>query len=136
MGGKAIGYPGESRQAAPFQSRLLCPCPAGHYEIGQTPTIKEAQAIADEIFSDFVSEEVDKVELIYTKFVSLISSGESAPAQVGCCGHSVCKPLARYWKLVGPGILAWAPVCLPAACSVGAGRLAGAAPSPSCPGAP
>jgi F-type H+-transporting ATPase subunit gamma len=45
-----------------------------NYEVGQAPTIKEAQAIADGIFSDFVSQEVDKVELIYTKFVSLISS--------------------------------------------------------------
>ena len=32
------------------------------------------QAIADEVFSEFVSEEVDKVELLYTRFVSLISS--------------------------------------------------------------
>lgn len=30
--------------------------------------------MADEIFADFVSAEVDKVELVYTKFVSLISS--------------------------------------------------------------
>ncbi|KAK8349913.1 hypothetical protein V6Z12_A06G173600 [Gossypium hirsutum] len=33
------------------------------------PTAKEAQAIADDVFSLFVSEEVDKVELLYTKFV-------------------------------------------------------------------
>ncbi|XP_065878479.1 ATP synthase gamma chain, chloroplastic [Euphorbia lathyris] len=38
------------------------------------PTAKEAQAIADDVFSLFVSEEVDKVELLYTKFVSLIKS--------------------------------------------------------------
>jgi F-type H+-transporting ATPase subunit gamma len=44
------------------------------YDVGQSPTIKEAQAIADEIFADFVSQEVDKVELIFTKFVSLIAS--------------------------------------------------------------
>lgn len=44
------------------------------YEIGQKPTIKEAQAIADEVFADFVSQEVDKVEMIFTKFVSLIAS--------------------------------------------------------------
>lgn len=43
-------------------------------DCGQTPTTKEAQAIVDEIFSLFVSEEVDKVELLYTKFVSLIKS--------------------------------------------------------------
>lgn len=34
--------------------------------------------VADEIFSDFVSQEVDKVEIIYTKFVSLIASGACA----------------------------------------------------------
>ncbi|KAK9917108.1 hypothetical protein WJX75_000962 [Coccomyxa subellipsoidea] len=45
-----------------------------NYGLGATPTTKEAQAIADELYADFVSEEVDKVEMIYTKFVSLISS--------------------------------------------------------------
>ena len=39
-----------------------------------TPTIAEATQIADELFSLFVSEEVDKVEMVYTRFVSLISS--------------------------------------------------------------
>ncbi|GMH05746.1 hypothetical protein Nepgr_007586 [Nepenthes gracilis] len=38
------------------------------------PTAKEAQVIADDVFSLFVSEEVDKVELLYTKFLSLVSS--------------------------------------------------------------
>ncbi|CAN0911089.1 ATP synthase gamma chain, chloroplastic [Linum grandiflorum] len=38
------------------------------------PTTKEAQTIADDVFSLFVSEEVDKVELLYTKFVSLVKS--------------------------------------------------------------
>ena len=33
-----------------------------------------SQAIADEVFSEFVSENVDKVEMLYTRFVSLISS--------------------------------------------------------------
>ncbi|GMP65349.1 hypothetical protein CsSME_00026177 [Camellia sinensis var. sinensis] len=43
-------------------------------EGGSFPTAKEAQLIADDVFSLFVSEEVDKVELLYTKFVSLIKS--------------------------------------------------------------
>lgn len=43
-------------------------------EGGSFPTTKEAQVIADEVFSLFVSEEVDKVELLYTKFVSLVKS--------------------------------------------------------------
>merc|ERR1719163_710249 len=44
------------------------------FTLGGAPTTKEAQAMADEIFSEFVSAEVDKVELLYTKFVSLINS--------------------------------------------------------------
>jgi F-type H+-transporting ATPase subunit gamma len=47
---------------------------AKSFALGSTPTTKEAQAVADEIFADFVSQEVDKVELVYTKFVSLITS--------------------------------------------------------------
>lgn len=44
------------------------------FTLGQAPTTKEAQAVADELYAEFVSEEVDKVEIIYTKFVSLIAS--------------------------------------------------------------
>jgi len=42
--------------------------------LGGAPSTKEAQAMADEIFSEFVSAEVDKVEILFTKFVSLINS--------------------------------------------------------------
>ncbi|CAL9767129.1 unnamed protein product [Musa acuminata subsp. burmannicoides] len=42
--------------------------------VGSLPTTKEAQAIADDVFSLFVSEDVDKAELLYTKFVSLVKS--------------------------------------------------------------
>merc|ERR1711939_1252860 len=44
------------------------------FALGGAPSTKEAQAMADEIFAEFVSSEVDKVELLYTKFVSLINS--------------------------------------------------------------
>lgn len=43
----------------PSPPRLLLPPPssaAATFEVGQSPTIKEAQAIADDIFADFVSE--------------------------------------------------------------------------------
>ncbi|XP_073014149.1 ATP synthase gamma chain 1, chloroplastic [Typha latifolia] len=43
-------------------------------EGGSLPNAKDAQAIADDVFSLFISEEVDKVELLYTKFVSLVKS--------------------------------------------------------------
>lgn len=41
---------------------------------GNLPTTKDAQAVADDVFALFISEEVDKVELLYTKFVSLVKS--------------------------------------------------------------
>ena len=40
----------------------------------QIPTAKDSQGIADELLSLFFSGDVDRVELIYTRFVSLISS--------------------------------------------------------------
>merc|ERR1711881_660031 len=42
------------------------------FVLGSAPTTNDAQVMADEIFSEFVSKEVDKVEILYTKFVSLI----------------------------------------------------------------
>ena len=56
------------------EANCACVCAAARFETGQAPTTKDAQAVADELFSDFVSKDVDKVELIYTKFVSLISA--------------------------------------------------------------
>lgn len=71
-------------------------------EVGGSPTTKEAQAIADEIFALFVSEEVDKVELIYTKFVSLIKSDPIihtllplSPAGEVCDINGVCVDAAE-----------------------------------------
>lgn len=44
---------------------------------GQSPTAEEATAISDELLAEYLSGEVDRVELVYTKFVSLISSDAS-----------------------------------------------------------
>ena len=46
----------------------------GNYELGSAPTTKDAQAISDQLYAEFVSEDADKVEIIYSKFVSLITS--------------------------------------------------------------
>lgn len=43
-------------------------------DLEQIPTAAEASMIEDEVLSEFLSESVDRVELIYTKFVSLVSS--------------------------------------------------------------
>jgi F-type H+-transporting ATPase subunit gamma len=36
--------------------------------------MQDSQAISDELFSTFVAQDCDKVEMIFTKFISLISS--------------------------------------------------------------
>merc|ERR1712070_1341545 len=46
----------------------------GTNDMGNKPTIQEATVISDKVFADFVSEDVDKVEMIYTKFTSLIAT--------------------------------------------------------------
>jgi F-type H+-transporting ATPase subunit gamma len=73
---------------------------AKSFALGATPTTREAQAVADEIFADFVSAEVDKVELVYTKFVSLISSNPTiqTPAPV-----PQRRAVRRGRQLRGPG---------------------------------
>ena len=44
------------------------------FDMGQAPTTADAQAIADEVFADFVGEESDKVELVFSRFISLVAA--------------------------------------------------------------
>jgi F-type H+-transporting ATPase subunit gamma len=65
VGGKGAAY--FKRRASIYEMSKQFTC-------ASVPTIKEAQLIADELFSEFVSCQVDKVEILFTKFVSLINS--------------------------------------------------------------
>jgi F-type H+-transporting ATPase subunit gamma len=56
------------RRATPIKRNFLC---------GQAPTAAEATEICDELLAEYLSGEVDRIELIYTKFVSLIASSAS-----------------------------------------------------------
>lgn len=62
------------RKAIQYFQRRNQPIDATYNGLEQIPTAAEASQIADELLSLFLSESVDRVELIYTKFVSLISS--------------------------------------------------------------
>jgi F-type H+-transporting ATPase subunit gamma len=44
------------------------------FECGQNPNSKEALAISEELLNTYLSGETDTIELLYTKFVSLIAS--------------------------------------------------------------
>ncbi len=62
------------RKANQYFKRREQPIEASYVGLEQVPTAEEASMISDEILSLFLSEEVDRVELIYTKFVSLVAS--------------------------------------------------------------
>lgn len=64
IGRKAITY---------FQNRSY-PVRATFTGLEQLPTADEARGIADEILAEFLSESTDRVEIIYTKFINLVSS--------------------------------------------------------------
>jgi F-type H+-transporting ATPase subunit gamma len=60
-------------KAINFFRRSNFPIAATFPNIGQTPSAAQANQIVDELIAPFLSEEIDRVEVIYTKFVSLIS---------------------------------------------------------------
>lgn len=62
------------RKAIQYFQRRNQPIAATFANLNQIPSADEAGQIADELLSLFLAETVDSVELIYTKFVSLISS--------------------------------------------------------------
>jgi F-type H+-transporting ATPase subunit gamma len=62
------------RKAIQYFSRREQPILAKYTGLDQIPTAKDANAIADKISAAFLSGTVDRVELIYTRFISLISS--------------------------------------------------------------
>jgi len=47
------------------------------FECGQNPSSKEALLISEELLNTYLSGETDTIELLYTKFVSLIASAPS-----------------------------------------------------------
>jgi F-type H+-transporting ATPase subunit gamma len=62
------------RKATQYFQRRNQPIDATYVGLEQIPTAAEASNISDKLLSLFLSEDVDRVELVYTKFVSLIAS--------------------------------------------------------------
>jgi len=62
------------RKALQYFQRREYPIDASYVGLEQIPTAAEANKISDELLSLFLSETVDRVELIYTRFISLVSS--------------------------------------------------------------
>jgi F-type H+-transporting ATPase subunit gamma len=62
------------RKAIQYFTRRDQPIEATYSGLDQVPNATEANQIVDEMSSAFLAERIDRVELVYTRFVSLISS--------------------------------------------------------------
>jgi F-type H+-transporting ATPase subunit gamma len=62
------------RKAIQYFQRREQPVEGVYTGLEQIPTAAEAAQISDQLLSLFLSDSVDRIELIYTRFVSLISS--------------------------------------------------------------
>ncbi|MBD2771842.1 F0F1 ATP synthase subunit gamma [Iningainema tapete] len=62
------------RKSIQYFQRRNQPIDATYTGLEQIPTAAEATNIADQLLSLFLSDTVDRIELIYTRFVSLVSS--------------------------------------------------------------
>lgn len=61
------------------------------FETGQNPNAKQALAISEELLNTFLSGETDAVELLYTKFLSLIASQPSVRTLVPFSASDITK---------------------------------------------
>lgn len=61
------------------------------FETGQNPNAKEALAISEEILNTYLSGESDAIELLYTKFLSLIASEPSVRTLVPFSASDITK---------------------------------------------
>jgi F-type H+-transporting ATPase subunit gamma len=72
--GKAVRLTIVGRKAVQYFKRRNYTIDASYIGLEAVPTAKEAGDISDKLLALFLSDSVDRVELIFTKFVSLINS--------------------------------------------------------------
>jgi len=65
VGKKAIGYIQNRKDRYVIKSTFK--------ELEQVPTVKDSEGVTNEILAEFLSESSDRVEIIYTKFITLVS---------------------------------------------------------------
>jgi len=88
VGKKGISY--FERRKFPIRAKFEC---------GQKPTSKEALAISEEILNTYLSGETDTVELMYTKFVSLIASTPSVRTLVPFSASQISQESDEVFQL-------------------------------------
>jgi F-type H+-transporting ATPase subunit gamma len=73
------------------------------YDCTQNPNSKQALAISEEIINSFLSGETDAVELLYTKFLSLIASSPSVRTLVPFSASEISQQGDEVFELTSAG---------------------------------
>ncbi|MEI8249670.1 MAG: F0F1 ATP synthase subunit gamma [Synechococcus sp. ELA057] len=92
MGRKAISY---------FQNRAsLYTIRATFTGLEQVPTAAEANQIANEVLAEFLSASTDRVEIIYTKFINLVSSQPVVQTLLPLDPQGIAVPEDEIFRLI------------------------------------
>ncbi|ACK71032.1 ATP synthase F1, gamma subunit [Gloeothece citriformis PCC 7424] len=91
------------RKAVQYFERRNAPIQTKYTELSQIPSASEASTISDELLSLFLSETVDRVELIYTRFLSLISSKPVVQTLLPLTTKGLDTPDDEIFRLVTKG---------------------------------
>ena len=70
------------KRATPVRKFIAC---------GQAPTAAQAQEVADELLASYYAGELDRVELLYTSFISMISSVPTVRTLIPQIGRASCR---------------------------------------------
>ena len=68
-------------------------------ELEQVPTSKDAGSITSEILAEFLSESTDRVEVIYTKFISLVSCNPVVQTLLPLDPQGIAEPDDEIFRL-------------------------------------
>jgi F-type H+-transporting ATPase subunit gamma len=90
MGRKAITY---------FQNRSY-PIRATFTGLEQVPTAAEANQIANEVLAEFLSASTDRVEIVYTKFINLVSSSPVVQTLLPLDPQGIADPEDEIFRLI------------------------------------
>jgi F-type H+-transporting ATPase subunit gamma len=91
------------RKATQYFQNRKAPISKTYIGLEQIPSAAEASSIADELLSLFLSESVDKIELIYTRFVSLISSQPVVQTLLPLVPEALSNPDDETFNLITRG---------------------------------
>merc|ERR1712003_435486 len=73
------------------------------FDCGQNPNAKEALAISEELLNTFLAGETDAIELLYTKFVSLIASTPSVRTLIPFSASEITQEGDEVFQLTSDG---------------------------------